>query len=120
MFIDKNSKKLIEYLAEHEPYKNTSYPNDYYPISSLVSVWTNNKELWTTAYLEPHLKTLQKNGYIDSYIFYGTSSVHIKRTTLLIYNKEYKSFVLIKNYIIPICVTLTTNALIFLGKLLFM
>lgn len=119
VFVDKNSKKLIEYLASHEPHEKfgEKYPDSFYPVSSLVSSWCANAELWKSSYLKPHLIILQKAGYIDSFTFYGSSSVHIERTTALLYHKEHRKFLFVRNYLTPICVTLMTQLVLYLSKL---
>lgn len=89
MFIDKNSIALIEYLAANEPVKNSHFPDTFYPVAVLTSLLTENKEYWNKEYLDSYLATLKTNGLISQYIFYGTSSVHIDRTAMLLNYNEY-------------------------------
>ena len=88
MFVDNNSKKLINYLADHEPSKVDG--KKIYPVPSLVSSFDPNQNHWSEEYLKPYLVTLQELGLILSFHFPNTYSVQIETTAHLLHFDEYQ------------------------------
>ena len=119
MFLDKHSKKLISYLAENPPNIESNHFLSYYPVSSLVKCMVNQEKLFHKDYLLPYLEKLKQDGYILSYSFLDSASVHIEPSVQLEFRNAYRRHLIFHDILIPICVTLVTNIVLYLLKLVF-
>lgn len=105
MFIDKNSKKLIEYLAVHEPYK-LEKSKLIYTTSELVSAIGKQNSINNAETIFPYLEKLKNDGYIIDYHFIGNASVTITRAVQLEFWKSYRRHLFLHDIAIPAIVSL--------------
>jgi len=110
MFIDKNSKRLIIYLATHEP--TLSNGHTIYAVSSLASTIgklnSPDRALQVFAYLEK----LKADGFIHDFKFIKSAGVEITRSVQLEFWKKYLWHRRIKDYIMPAVVSFIVAALV--------
>ena len=79
----------------------------------------NQEKLFHKDYLLPYLEKLKQDGYILSYSFLDSASVHIEPSVQLEFRNAYRRHLIFHDILIPICVTLVTNIILYLLKLFF-
>lgn len=123
MFIDKKSKKLIQYLSENEPQLDQN-KNLIYVVPSLLSavgIFLPNDEKQVGHLkdsLIPYLEKLKETGYIIQYDFISDVSVKIVRSVHTEFWKEYRIHRIAHSYLIPFVVSLATALFVQLIQLM--